>query len=310
MAFWEVFLDKIYLKDKEIRPPEMGGFFMAIFVETRPKTVINTQIHKGVGDNNKMGERAEQMYWIHSRGVAITLPPPITEKISGPISRGECVDPIQYHRLYLIENNSILKKRLPQDTDGERYMYRVDLKWRERLLEEVQKIAFVIKKSVKEVTGFSDEDFAIILFGSVARGLCRNSSDEDPSNIDISVIGDFSDLDRGEIFERIRPDREKGGERIGNNIGIFLQTKEKLAKDNYSSVIQFIGACGYALHDPGNIWHNIETEALMSSIIKANKKISRLHGNGLSMGRMVQGIQTSNQPKLNEPNPVQGSFQI
>ena len=220
-------------------------------------------------------ERNEQMYWVHTRGLVITLPPAVTRDISGSISRGENVNPLQFHRLSLIDNDPILKKRLPQSSDGCKYMDRVDLEWRGQLLKEAKDISLMIRTSVLEVTGFADEDFAIILFGSIAKGLCKSKTDEDPSNIDLSVIGNFSEEQKQAIFDSIRPTRDKGRERIGNNIGVFIQTPEKLVNNAYSSVLQFISSCAQPLYDPGGIWHRLEQEALEYSFQKTRRDILR-----------------------------------
>lgn len=227
-----------------------------------------------------MSERIEQMYWVSTRGIIVTLPPPITEGVTRAAVRGQDIDLLQGQRLALIDNDSILRKRYPQSSDGCNYMCRVDLGWRGELLKEAEDVTSVIRKSVLKATGFLDEDFAIILFGSVAKGLSRRRMDEDPSNIDLSVIGNFSEDQRTDIFDGIRAVRERGRMRIGNNIGVFIQTPEKLIKDFYAPLIQFIGSCAYPLHDPGNIWKHLEEEALKCSLERTRKEmLKRNNGN-------------------------------
>lgn len=219
-------------------------------------------------------ENAQQMFWLPERGITVTLPPLITQQISGPIARREDVDPLQFHRLSIIANDPIMRKRLPSSKDGLEYMTKVDLSWRQELLKEACSMTDAIRTSVPEVTTACDGDFAVIIFGSISRGLTRNRENEDPSNIDLSIIGNFSEDDRIAIFNRIRPTRDQIAARIGNNVGVFVQTHDKLIKNGYGAMIQYIGACAYALYDPNHIWSKLEEEALAFSKTKTVSAIS------------------------------------
>lgn len=218
--------------------------------------------------------RIEQMYWLPRRGVIVTLPPHVTREIAGPISRWEDITPAAGHRLALLDKESILKKRFPNSEIGNDYRNRVDMVWRGALLHEAMYMAYAIKEAVKQVTGFAEEEFAILLFGSIARGLSRSRQDADPSNLDITVIANFTEDQREQVFYIIRPNRERGRERIRNNIGVCLQTPSKFTNDHYALTLELIGSCAQPLHDPGNLWGQLEQEALEYSLTKTRKKMA------------------------------------
>lgn len=250
--------------------------------------------------NKTIIEGAEQMFWVHDRGLIITLPPIFTAEIAGSICRGEQINPLQVQRLSIIETDPILKKRHAESGEGcnygNNYMTRVDLEWRENLLKEANLMAGVIRNSAAEL-GFVDEEFAIILFGSIPRGLSRARTDEDPSNIDLSVIGNFSDYDREAILNRIKPTRDEIGRKIGNNTGVFVQNKYRLTRENYQPVIQFIGACAEPLYDPGGIWQHLEKEALECSLSSSKKAaIKRLPYSNIFMRALHQSKRVQVQP--------------
>ncbi len=278
----------------------MGGFFVKMILETLkqvPPTNFSYLIGEGCNYNSwtaifaevpvvkkapslsstsptnktivERVERAEQMFWVHDRGLIITLSPSFTAEIAYSICRGEQINLLQGQRLSIIETDPILKKRHAESGEGcnygNNYMSRVNLEWRETLLKEANLMARVIRNSAVEL-GFADEEFAIILFGSIPRGLSRTRTDEDPSNIDLSLIGNFSDYDREAILNRIKPTRDEIGGKIGNNTGVFVQSGDRLKRENYQPVVQFIGACAEPLHDPGGIWQRLEKEALECSL--------------------------------------------
>ena|SRR3989344_9266915 len=209
-----------------------------------------------------MQERAEQMFWVHSRGVIITLPPAATASISNACANGEGLNRGEQRRLHIITNDSILRKRYPSEEDGKKYMNSVDMKWRQSLYA---KAILISEEVAAHARGIGKEDFAILLFGSVAKGLTRSQHDADPSNIDLAVIGEFTDQDREELLNRIRPIRDREEKEIGNNVGVFVQTPEKLRKTNYSTAIMYIGSSARTLYDPKGIWADLEKEALLAS---------------------------------------------
>lgn len=225
-----------------------------------------------------MKERAEQMFWVHTRGIIVSLPPDATESIGKAHANGEEMHPNDQRRLNVINNDGILKKRYPSTKDGEEYMNSIDMEWREVLYSKADSISTQI---VEEAKKMGKEDIAILLFGSVAKGLVRKQDHADPSNIDLTIIGQFTDKEREELLNRIRPIRDKEREEIRNNVGVFIQTPDKLRNSNYGAVFMYIGSSARALYDPKSIWSNLQEEALSSQKRCKEKKQN---------GRIMAGI--------------------
>ena len=216
-----------------------------------------------------MKERAEQMFWVHTRGLIITLPPDATASIGRAHANGEELPQNEQLRLNAINNDCILKKRYPSAKDGKEYMNHVDLKWREVLYQKANLISSQIVEQAKEM---GKEDFAVLIFGSVAKGLTRGQNHPDPSNIDLAVIGEFTEEEREELLNRIRPIRDNEEEKIGSNVGVFVQTPDKLRKSNYGASLMYIGSSARALYDPKGMWAGLEKEALLATSDRKGKK--------------------------------------
>lgn len=230
-----------------------------------------------------MNERNEQMYWLENRGVILALPP-----VSHPDKEP---DFIRQTRLAIISSDSIMLQRYPKAEDGQSYMATVDFSWREELHSKAMSLTNQIVAYSAQIN--PEKNIAVILFGSVAKNLSRSRRNLDPSNIDLSVIGNFNDSEKENLFTKIRPVRIEGESEIGNNIGVHIQTPETVTNGNYAQSILYIGSSARTLHDPANIWTDIETETLTYLFIKnswekikaklrAYKKLYRLDGMDLS----------------------------
>lgn len=206
-----------------------------------------------------MKERAEQMFWVHTRGVVVALPPDVTASIGKAHANGEEIYPNDQRTLSIINNDGILKKRYPSAKEGEKYMNSVDMGWREALYDKAISIS---EQIAEEAKAMGKEDVAILLFGSVAKGLVRKKDHADPSNIDLAVIGEFTKEEREKLMNRIRPIRHKEQENIGNNVGVFIQTPDKLRNSDYGAALMYMGSSARALYDPKGIWSNLREEAL------------------------------------------------
>lgn len=190
-------------------------------------------------------------------------------------------------RLKQLIGCSILEKRYPTREDGEKFMRdEVDYNRREELLRMAHELTSHIIASWDIIN--PDKDIAVILFGSVAKGLVKKADHPDPSNIDLAVIGDISNEERVELYDRIRSKRKDIQRRIIKNnpnispevkqraienqyvdrkenlgnAGVFIQTPEKVKKNDYSAAMIYIRSNAHALYDPSGIWHRIENETL------------------------------------------------
>lgn len=215
-------------------------------------------------------ERAEQFFWVHNRGVRVALPPESTSKISKASILGQGVPEEEVQRLKVITHDPILRKRYPADSDGQEYMQSVCANWRNELLSRAQSISCEIAHQAESMR---KRPTAIILFGSVARALTKYKGHEDPSNIDLAVIGHFNDSERTELFDRIRPVRESMAGEIGNNVGVIVQDVQAVRNNDFDSALIYIGSSATALWDPEGLWAQIEKDALeRSKLLRRYKK--------------------------------------
>ncbi|MCL5970090.1 MAG: hypothetical protein M1450_01135, partial [Patescibacteria group bacterium] len=72
----------------------------------------------------------------------------------------------------------ILAKRYPKPEQGRKFMESVDYERRKELLEKAVHLSESIVASWKEIN--PDKPIAIILFGSVAKGLVKQTQNPDP----------------------------------------------------------------------------------------------------------------------------------
>jgi predicted nucleotidyltransferase len=180
-------------------------------------------------------------------------------------------------RLKLLATNPIMRKRFPTRESGRKYMDAIDYERRESLLGYAYELSDHIASSWQEIN--KSKPISVILFGSVATGLVKNCNAACPSNIDLAVIGDFSEYERTSLYDAIRGKRTEIQERIladcveinsqeanPGNAGVTIQNVSKIIKSNFGGAREYIAAGAIALHDPYFIWDNIEQCALESYI--------------------------------------------
>lgn len=141
------------------------------------------------------------------RGLIVELPPSCAQGIFiDPKSDRAEIDPMTKAQLNVVINDPILRNRYPSPEEGEKYMDKVSPQRRDELLEKARLITEGIKVAC---WSRGEEYFAVILYGSLARNLARHRVDEDPSNVDVVVIGNFTFQKGREILSSIRPLRQK-----------------------------------------------------------------------------------------------------
>lgn len=221
-----------------------------------------------------MKERAEQMFWVHTRGLIETLSPDATANISQAINRGEEIPKKESTRLQIMINDPILTKRHPLPKNGEIFMSQVDYSRRDSLLPLAQELSSHIVGLWQTIN--PSKEIAVLLYGSIARGLVKKADNPSPSDIDLTVIGDFTEKERVELRNRAQEKREEIKSRILEDCtnvtddawadiryaGTLVQNIEKLTKNNFSDAIQYVASGTQALYDPSGIWAKIENEAI------------------------------------------------
>ncbi len=180
-------------------------------------------------------------------------------------------------RLAIMKNCAILAKRYPKPEAGRRYMEDVDYQRREVLLRQAGSLAAHIVEQWREID--PQHDVAVLLFGSVAKGLVKRPDHPDPSNIDLAVVGRITDEQRDELLTRIRPERERLKDEIlacvprldsqehnPGNAGVMVQDRSKLTNGQYYGARNYIASGAIPLYDPQGTWRQIEREALAYSV--------------------------------------------
>lgn len=218
-------------------------------------------------------DEAQQMYHIFDRGINILIPPQATKIIYTSSVTNEM--PItEAVRLSRINNCKILKERYPTPEKGIGYMTTVDYQRRNELLQLARNLTSCIVKEWRKID--RHKPIAVILFGSVAKGLVRRGDHPDPSNIDLAVIGEFTEVEMESLFNAISTKRREAQqiilsscpmivskEKNPGNAGVHIQSIKNMKSGDYAGAISHINAGGFAIYDSSNIWQKIEEEALI-----------------------------------------------
>lgn len=162
-------------------------------------------------------------------------------------------------RLWLMKKDRVMSNRYPNKQNGQFFMQEVDYDTREMLLEQARDLTKEIADKWQEINPSSP--IAVVLFGSVAKGLVKNADHHDPSNIDLTVIGKIKEEEREKLLNEIRPTRNNIRE-LGHNAGVLVQPIERVTKNYFSSALNYISSGATALYDPERIWSKVETDAL------------------------------------------------
>lgn len=225
---------------------------------------------------------------VPKRGLKI-IPPAETAHKMAQARRGEVVTPFSLEervRLRELISAKVLVKRYPTAECGRAFMNNVDYEWGDQLLKLSQAFTTVLVCAWKEI---SDKPMAVVLYGSISRGLVKRPDHADPSNIDLAAIADFTDEEKEEFFDKIRPAREiiRGyilsktpdinPDSKGGNVGIHLNTIRSLEVSNYSSTINYLQAAAVPLYDPDDIWKRLEDEAIQRAMPKRWRTCSIPH---------------------------------
>lgn len=213
-----------------------------------------------------MKELIQQKFWVYSRGVEVLLPPHAVSQQAGQNVK-------ESERLWLILNDGTLKKRYPSPKDGLSYMQTVCYERRDALLSLAYEATDTFVKTWQEIN--PNKPICVVLFGSVAKGLTKYVEHNDPSNIDIAIIGEFTPEETDQFYDAIRPYREKIRQRIledckdvhseeenPGNLGVSIQHISKLSNGHYSGMVNYLGSSAFPLYDPYNMWETIESDAL------------------------------------------------
>lgn len=217
----------------------------------------------------------EYLITLPKRGLRVT-PPHETQTNMRLARSGQKVSwsPEEKTRLRELINCTILKKRYPAKEDGDRFMKEdVDYERREELRCMANELVGCIVSSWRTIN--PQKDIAIILFGSIAKGLVKRPDHPNPSNVDLAVIGNFTPEEKSELFDGIRFKRKEiqqrtingntnidPSERNPGNAGVLIQTPDKLIVNDFSATRIYIRSNAQPLYDPAGIWKKIERRAL------------------------------------------------
>lgn len=203
-----------------------------------------------------------------------------------PEEKNELWPETEKARIWIMKNCGTLAKRYPKPQDGEKFMESVDYQRRDELMLKARDLTEEIVSSWQTIN--PDTPIAVVLFGSVAKGLVKHTQDPDPSNIDLAVIGDISEEERERLMDEIRPHRKNvqewilqkvpfinSAENNPGNAGVMVQHVDKLRKDRYEPTRNYIASGAIPLYDPAGVWAMLENEALLSASETMNHKKSK-----------------------------------
>lgn len=226
------------------------------------------------------------------RGLRVSMPLTSMEVIdgiraNGMDGRGPVWTETEKARLRLIRDCKILRRRYPTPEDGRQFMSAVDHQRRFELFGMATELSSHIVEKWTEIN--PDTPIAVLLFGSVSKGLVKHPDHPDPSNIDLAVIGEFNEDERLALLDAIRPKRIEVGKAIRKgctgisspeknpgNAGVIVHRACKVKNcGDYSPALNYIASEAVALHDPSGVWKTIENEALLFAAEKFRKQVEK-----------------------------------
>ncbi len=257
--------------------------------------------------------------YLPERGVLVELPSTCAQGVAVcPKTGNVTVDPMDRAHLKAIMDDAILAKRYPSTEHGEKFMDRVSPQWRNRLLE---KAGVVTEAIIKACFLVDKKQVVILLYGSLAKNLAKKRTDEDPSNIDIAVIGGFDWSEKMQVLGLIRPVRELVTAQVKNceqcrdgtsgcpcqswpsykyqsqneinipnenlpidRVNVIIQTPEIVRQQGYGVARNYVASCAKVLYDPEDLWKKIENETI--AYVQLSPSIRR----GIRTGRNVQVV--------------------
>ncbi|HVZ58204.1 MAG TPA: nucleotidyltransferase domain-containing protein, partial [Patescibacteria group bacterium] len=168
------------------------------------------------------------------------------------------------------------------------FMGEINFERRDQLLAIAHDASNKIVEEWKDIN--PNKEIAVLLFGSVAKGLVKRPEHKDPSNIDLAVIGDFSPEESEALFDAIRPyradvqdmilqdcDEIESEDHNPGNLGVLVQNTEKMSNGHFSGAINHISAGAFALYDPSNMWNAIEEHTLTEMAKEQKTKRKKRH---------------------------------
>lgn len=258
--------------------------------------------------------RNGQYITLPRRGVRISAPPQLCEVLASIQARRQRHEPLtaeqrqslwtpdQKARLNLLLRCKILARRFPTREDGNAFMQNVDPLRREEYLGYVEDMTANIVDAWGRVN--PNKDIAVVLFGSVARGLVKDAGHPDPSNIDMTIIGAFTKEEKERLFDTIRPKREEIAAKIRasspnldyslnplpGNVGVYVQNRETLAKDGFGEARVYLASGAFALHDPAGIWKDIDAGAVGHEQALAERRLAHCRKDSLALNATIFSV--------------------
>lgn len=193
--------------------------------------------------------------------------------------------PEEKMKLQLMKECGILGNRFPTPDEGKKFMESVDYRRHAELLRYATEFSAHIASQWNHID--PNNGIAIIVYGSVARGLVKPVNHESPSDIDLAVIGSFNEDQREELFESVKEKREEiAAQLVGDcpnhdaelwnrYVGLKIQDISKLSNNTFGATLNYIKSGARQLHDPKKIWLNLEQTALRSEIERREEKKSK-----------------------------------
>lgn len=240
--------------------------------------------------------RSEFRMTIPQRGISVVAPSDVAEVMAGARERkqsGVKLTPEERATLWSDETKArinmmtgckILEQRYPTPNHGKKFMEQVDFERRDELLGYSLELTDTIVSSWQQIN--PDKPIAVLLFGSVAKGLVKKADNSDPSNIDMGVIGNITDTERESLLDAIRPKRQEIQRKIlgtcpevdsnepnPGNAGVLVQSINKVIDSRYGVARgYYISSGAIPLYDPEGIWREIEEKALQTQAEKIRRQ--------------------------------------
>lgn len=178
-------------------------------------------------------------YIIHDSGIPIRIPPYLRRGIfSG--------DPDSKLQATMIKKDPYVGERNPEDT------LPTNLEENIRLRKIARRI--VMPTLIKYAEGWQIQHYAVLVHGSLAKGLIRNPIKADKSDIDIDLVIDDSKISK---IAREGVRRSMHASSIGARIDSYVWNMDDLRCNLGAYARYYLRSAPYPLANKGNIWEEI-----------------------------------------------------
>lgn len=190
-------------------------------------------------------------------GLPVRIPPYLRRELA----RGDRSAMLQ---LDLIAGSKVIGERSPEDTLA------ANLEENLRLRRVARRVS---QELVRTALDMGAKCYFTFVHGSVARGLVRSASSEDPSDVDVDLVVDGVDILYNDK-QAVRANMKDLGDDLGVKVDTYVYTLEDLKRDGACCAKRMLEGSSYTLANAGSLFEEARSYGLEAlSFFGLNKRV-------------------------------------